>query len=74
MRQERDPMPKTNKPETPAEQVSRFIETARALGCDEDKERFEAALGKIASASARPKSAPDKASAKAKAKASKSRC
>jgi hypothetical protein len=31
-----------------AAQHQRFIETARALGCDEDKERFEAALGKIA--------------------------
>jgi hypothetical protein len=30
------------------EQLLRFLETARALGCDEDKERFEAALGKIA--------------------------
>jgi hypothetical protein len=29
-------------------QVERFRETARALGCDEDKERFEAQLGKIA--------------------------
>jgi hypothetical protein len=31
-----------------AEQVARFIEAARTLGCDEDKERFEKALGKIA--------------------------
>jgi hypothetical protein len=31
-------------------QVDRFIETARALECDEDKERFEDKLGKIASA------------------------
>ena len=30
-------------------QLTRFKETARALGCDEDKERFEAALGKVAS-------------------------
>jgi hypothetical protein len=29
-------------------QFERFVETAHALGCDEDKERFEAALGKIA--------------------------
>ena len=29
-------------------QIERFKETARALGCDEDKERFEAALGKVA--------------------------
>jgi hypothetical protein len=32
----------------PEEQMKRFVETARALGCDDDKERFEAALGKIA--------------------------
>jgi hypothetical protein len=31
-----------------SEQVARFIETARDLGCNEDKERFEVALGKIA--------------------------
>jgi hypothetical protein len=29
-------------------QIDRFIETARKLGCDEDKERFEKSLGKIA--------------------------
>jgi hypothetical protein len=29
-------------------QLEKFLETARALGCDEDKEKFEAALGKIA--------------------------
>ena len=32
----------------PSEQIAAFIETARALCCDEDKERFEEALGKIA--------------------------
>jgi hypothetical protein len=39
-------------PEKPSasEQHRRFVETARALECDEDKERFEAKLGKIASA------------------------
>ena len=31
-------------------QVDRFIEIARALECDEDKERFEEKLGKIAKA------------------------
>ncbi|HUB64261.1 MAG TPA: hypothetical protein VL996_07390 [Methylocella sp.] len=36
-------------------QAQRFIETARALGCDEDKERFEAALGKIAQHKPTPK-------------------
>jgi hypothetical protein len=30
-----------------ANQFDRFVETARSLGCDEDKERFEAQLGKI---------------------------
>jgi hypothetical protein len=29
-------------------QYQSFIETARKLGCDEDKERFEESLGKIA--------------------------
>ena len=29
-------------------QLDRFIETARVLGCDEDKERFEGKLGEIA--------------------------
>jgi hypothetical protein len=36
-----------DKPET---QVDRFIQTARQLECDEDQERFEDKLGKIASA------------------------
>jgi hypothetical protein len=31
-----------------SEQHKRFLETARALGCDEDKESFEASLRKIA--------------------------
>ena len=35
---------------TPTDQHRRFLETARQLECDEDKERFEAKLGKIASA------------------------
>jgi hypothetical protein len=30
-------------------QIDSFKETARALGCDEDKEKFEATLRKIAS-------------------------
>lgn len=29
-------------------QVERFMEAARSLECDEDKEKFEAQLGKIA--------------------------
>lgn len=40
------------------EQHARFIETARALGCDEDKERFEAALGKIATHKPRAEDKP----------------
>ena len=43
---------KSKKPETPSldsrPQHERFVETARALGCDEDKEKFEAALKKAA--------------------------
>jgi hypothetical protein len=31
----------------PEDQVARFKDVARALGCDEDKEKFEAALGAI---------------------------
>jgi len=31
-----------------AEQIEAFRKTARALGCDEDKEKFEAKLRKIA--------------------------
>ncbi len=31
-------------------QIERFIETARLLGCDEDKEKFELQIGKIAKA------------------------
>ncbi len=39
----------TTKPDKPAEgQIERFFDTARRLGCDEDKEKFEAQLGKIA--------------------------
>ena len=37
-------------------QRDRFIETARQLECDEDKERFEEKLGKIAKA--KPAAAP----------------
>lgn len=33
-----------------SEQHKRFIETARALECDEDKGRFEEKLGRIAGA------------------------
>ena len=37
-----------------ADQHKRFIETARQLECDEDKERFEEKLGKIAKAKPKP--------------------
>jgi hypothetical protein len=33
---------------TPTEQGNKFIEAARALGCDESEERFAAALRKVA--------------------------
>jgi hypothetical protein len=40
-------MKKSDKPKS---QHERFIETARTLECDEDKERFEAKLKRIAKA------------------------
>lgn len=40
-------------------QRDRFIETARELECDEDKERFEEKLGRIAGAKP-PKKTEDK--------------
>ena len=43
-------MAETVKPTRPKPQVERFIETARQLECDEDQERFEKKLGKIARA------------------------
>jgi hypothetical protein len=39
---------KFRRPNDDDSQLSRFVETARALGCDEDKEKFEAALRKVA--------------------------
>jgi hypothetical protein len=50
-----DPGESTKKPSSPAEQHQRFIETARALECDEDKERFEQKLKRIARAPKRSK-------------------
>ena len=38
-----------------AAQVDRFRETARQLECDEDQERFETKLGKIAKTKPAPK-------------------
>jgi hypothetical protein len=45
---------KTSKP-TSSDQHKRFIKTARQLECDEDKERFEEKLGKIAKAKPKPR-------------------
>lgn len=36
-------------------QSQKFIETARALGCDESEERFDATLKKVAAAPPPPK-------------------
>jgi hypothetical protein len=41
---------------TQTEQGQRFIDAARALGCEEDEAKFNAALGKVA----RHKPAPDR--------------
>jgi hypothetical protein len=38
-------------------QRDRFIDAARDLECDDDKDRFEKRLGKIAKAKAKPKDA-----------------
>jgi hypothetical protein len=42
------PAKKINLTDTERSQFSRFVETARKLGCDEDKGRFEKSLGNIA--------------------------
>jgi len=47
---------KHNPPQTAGDQHRRFLETARALECDEDKERFEEKLKRIATA--KPKRQP----------------
>lgn len=49
-------LPKRKAKDEPSERRSRFIETARALGCNEDEAAFEAKLGKLARA--HPKVAP----------------
>lgn len=49
-----DEVPKLMKPGSPAQQSKRFVETARELGCDEDKGRFEEMLSKIAKAKGAP--------------------
>lgn len=43
---------------TTDEQHKRFLETARELECDEDKERFEEKLGRIAGAKPARRPAP----------------
>jgi len=44
-----------------SKQFETFKATARSLGCDEDKERFEAKLGKIARAKSKsPRAKPAK--------------
>jgi hypothetical protein len=42
------PAKKINLTDAELSQFDRFVETARNLGCDEDKERFEKSLGNIA--------------------------
>lgn len=44
----------------PDNQVSDFIEAARALECDESEERFNEALGKIARHKPTPDATPEK--------------
>jgi hypothetical protein len=41
--------------DTDKEQSERFMETARLLGADEDRDKFEAAFAKIVPAKRRPK-------------------
>jgi hypothetical protein len=49
------PAKKSEKPIDQAVQIDRFRETARQLECDEDQERFEKKLGKIAKAKTAPR-------------------
>lgn len=46
----------------PRDQFARFVETARKLECDDDKERFEERLGKVAKAKPKPKEPPQRES------------
>lgn len=55
-------MGKSNSRPPDQTQFERFVETARALDCDEDKERFEAKLGEIAAQKPAKVSAPPKKS------------
>ena len=43
-----------------SDQIDRFKEVARELGCDEDEAAFDAALKKVAEAPAQPKHEPKK--------------
>lgn len=54
-------MPKQRGRPKPEKQGDDFESVARRLGCDEDKERFEKKLGKIARASSGKKGTPDEA-------------
>ncbi len=56
------PAKKSAKPVALAAQVERFRETARELECDEDQERFETKLGKIATAKHAPVVTPRRTS------------
>ena len=49
---------KPNAARPASEQHRRFIETARQLECDEDQERFEEKLGRIANAKPTPPKSP----------------
>lgn len=42
-------MSKAAKDHDGSSQIDTFVKTARALGCDEDREKFEGTLRKIAS-------------------------
>ncbi len=46
-----------------SDQIDRFKELARELGCDEDEAAFDAALKKVAEAKPGPKYEPKKRSA-----------
>jgi hypothetical protein len=48
------------KPSDEMEQIDRFKELARELGCDEDEAAFEAALKKLAESKPLPKYEPKK--------------
>jgi hypothetical protein len=45
---------KASKSSDSLSQIDRFIETAKALECDEDEARFKEKLGKIAKATPKP--------------------